>query len=135
MKNQLSLLLLAVSLLISCTQERPRGTITTAPFGEVAGQEVNLYTITFPNKLMARVTNYGGIVTSLQVPDRSGRIEDIVLGYDQLDGYLKETPYFGALIGRFGNRIANGRFRPGRRYFFTGNQRWAQPLARWRPGL
>lgn len=110
MKNQLSLLLLAVSLLISCTHERPRGTITTAPFGEVAGQEVNLYTVTFPDRLTAKVTNYGGIVTALEVPDRDGNLEDIVLGYEDLGGYLDETPYFGALIGRFGNRIANGRF-------------------------
>src|SRR5262249_42969802 len=56
------------------------------------------------------ISNYGGIVVSLKVPDRHGKMGDVVLGYDHLDGYLKETPYFGALIGRYGNRIARGKF-------------------------
>ena len=56
------------------------------------------------------IINYGGIITKLQAPDRNGTIEDIVLGYDSLSAYLKETPYFGAIVGRYGNRIANGKF-------------------------
>lgn len=56
------------------------------------------------------MTNYGGIITSLLIPDKEGRLEDVVLGYDQLQSYLDESPYFGALIGRYGNRIAKGKF-------------------------
>ncbi len=104
------LLVMGISLLVGCTSNQPVGNLSIEPFGEVDGQEVNLYIITFPDQLTAQVTNYGGIITSLQVPDQSGTLEDIVLGYDQLDGYLEETPYFGALIGRYGNRIARGTF-------------------------
>jgi len=110
MKNRPLFLLLALSLLTYCDQNQFAGSLSVDSFGEVQNKEVNLFTISFPNQLIAQVTNYGGIVTSLQVPDQSGNMEDIVLGYDRIDGYLEETPYFGALIGRFGNRIANGRF-------------------------
>jgi len=58
----------------------------------------------------ARISSYGGLVISLTAPDRNGKYADVTLGYDSLDGYLKETPYFGALIGRYGNRIAKGHF-------------------------
>src|SRR5438094_3454326 len=57
-----------------------------------------------------RVTNYGGIIVLLRVPDKKGMPGDVVLGYDNLDGYLKNSPYFGAIVGRYGNRIANGKF-------------------------
>jgi aldose 1-epimerase len=71
---------------------------------------VESYTLTNANGLEMRVTNYGGTITSLKVPDRSGHVDDIVLGFDTIDGYLKDPPYFGALIGRYGNRIAKGQF-------------------------
>jgi aldose 1-epimerase len=58
----------------------------------------------------ARIATYGGIVTYLTAPDRAGHYADVVLGYDTLAGYLKDSPYFGALIGRYGNRISHGRF-------------------------
>ena len=75
------------------------------------GQAVTLYTLTNANGVEAKITNYGGIVVSLKVPDRRGRFEDVVLGYDNLHKYVQHNdPFFGALIGRFGNRIANGRF-------------------------
>jgi len=74
------------------------------------GLIVDIYTLTNKNGLEAKITNFGGIITSLKVPDRQGKIEDVVLGFDNLDGYLKGHPYFGALIGRYGNRIAKGRF-------------------------
>ena len=81
------------------------------PFGTAPdGQPVDVYTLTNPRGVEARVTNYGGIILGLRVPDRNGRFEDVVLGYDTLAGYLKESPYFGALVGRYGNRIARGRF-------------------------
>jgi aldose 1-epimerase len=74
------------------------------------GKEVDLYTLTNDNGLIAQITNYGGIVTSLQVPDRDGNLGDIVSGYDSLEEYIKNNPYFGALIGRCGNRISKGKF-------------------------
>jgi len=74
------------------------------------GKNVDLYTLTNSTGLNAKIMTYGGIVTSLQVPDRNGNFADIVLGCDSLDEYIKRSPYFGALIGRFGNRIAKGKF-------------------------
>ncbi|HEX9250196.1 MAG TPA: aldose epimerase family protein [Gemmatimonadaceae bacterium] len=82
-----------------------------APFGRTAnGQPVELFTLTNAHGIEVRLTNYGGIITSLRTPDRSGRFDDIVLGYDSLSGYLRNSPYFGAIVGRYGNRIAKGRF-------------------------
>lgn len=80
------------------------------PFGMVDGQSVDLYTLTNRNQVEAAITNYGGIVVLLKTPDRQGKLADIVLGFDSLDGYLKGHPYFGAIIGRYGNRIAKGKF-------------------------
>jgi aldose 1-epimerase len=74
------------------------------------GGEVDLYTLTNKNGMSAEITTYGGRVVTLKVPDRSGAFNDVVLGFDSLDGYLKDNPYFGAIIGRYGNRIANARF-------------------------
>lgn len=74
------------------------------------GKNVDLYTLTNANGLKAEIITFGGIVTSLQVPDKDGKLADIVLGCDNLDDYAKKSPYFGALIGRFGNRIAKGKF-------------------------
>lgn len=87
------------------------GSISKQPFGTLPdGSPVDLYTLTNANGLVAKITNYGGIMTELHVPDRNGKFEDILLGYDNLDGYLEQSPYLGALIGRYGNRIAEGRF-------------------------
>ena len=58
----------------------------------------------------ARILTYGGIVQSLETPDRAGKLDDVVLGFDDLQGYVKSSPYFGAIVGRYGNRIAGGRF-------------------------
>jgi aldose 1-epimerase len=75
------------------------------------GEKVDIYTLTNNKGCIVKITNYGGIVVSLSVPDRTGKLCDIVLGYDSLDGYIKNnSPYFGALIGRYGNRIAKGKF-------------------------
>ncbi|MBN2717524.1 MAG: galactose mutarotase [Deltaproteobacteria bacterium] len=85
--------------------------ITSAPFGTVDGKEVSLYTMTNANGLILKVTNYGTIVTEFHVPDRDGKLADIVGGYDNVEGYVEKTPYFGATIGRLANRITdNGRF-------------------------
>jgi aldose 1-epimerase len=74
------------------------------------GTAVEIFTLTNRNGLKARLMTYGAILVSLEVPDRTGRLGDIVLGYDALDGYVKNNPYFGAIVGRYGNRIAKGRF-------------------------
>ena len=74
-------------------------------------KSVALYTLRNSNGLVSQITNYGGRVVNLWVPDKNGSFEDIVLGYETLDGYLNSNEiYFGALIGRYGNRIANGKF-------------------------
>lgn len=74
------------------------------------GQEIFLYSLTNANGLKADIINYGGIITSLLVPDRAGNMSDIVLGYDKLEDYLENPPFFGAIIGRFANRLEDGRF-------------------------
>lgn len=81
------------------------------PFGTApSGEQIQMYTLTNSNGMEARIINYGGIVVSLKTPDRSGNLADVVLGFDSLAPYLGTHPYFGALIGRYGNRIANARF-------------------------
>ncbi|MCC9166616.1 aldose epimerase family protein [Pontibacter harenae] len=93
------------------SEEQNESTITQAPFGKTPdGREATLYTLTNKNGVTVKITNYGGIVASILAPDKAGNIEDIVLGYDQVYGYIPNDPYFGALIGRFGNRIAKGKF-------------------------
>jgi aldose 1-epimerase len=74
------------------------------------GDSVELYTLSNAKGVEARIATYGGIVASLKVPDRAGSIGDVVAGFDNLEGYLKPPPYFGAIIGRYGNRIGGARF-------------------------
>lgn len=118
--------LLAVCLLQSCSDNsavvnateqtevnsQPKSmSITKEPFGEISdGKTADLYSLTNSAGAVAKITNYGGIITSLTMPDKDGVYEDVVLGYDSLSDYLKDSPYFGALIGRYGNRIAKGKF-------------------------
>jgi aldose 1-epimerase len=88
-----------------------RGQITVKPFGQTKeGAPVGLYTLRNAKGAEVGICNYGGLVIFLKMPDRHGQFGDVVLGYDNLDGYLKDTPYFGALVGRYGNRIAKGKF-------------------------
>lgn len=74
------------------------------------GQSVYLYTLTNRNGMQVAITNYGGSVVSIKTADRQGKTDDVVLGYDSVDGYVSDKVYFGALIGRYGNRIAQGKF-------------------------
>ncbi|MGH7993249.1 MAG: aldose epimerase family protein, partial [Limisphaerales bacterium] len=74
------------------------------------GRAVDIYTLRNRNGMEARITNYGGIIVSLTAPDRDGKFTDVVLGYDRLGDYLKDASYFGALIGRYANRIAGAKF-------------------------
>ena len=73
-------------------------------------KKVNLYSFKTENGMQVDIINYGGIITSLKVPDKKGEIKDIVLGYNKLEDYITESPYFGSIIGRYGNRIAKGKF-------------------------
>ena len=106
--------LFAVVALCSFLEAKAQGRkigVKKESFGKADGRDVFLYTLTNARGAEARITNYGGIVISLKMPDRNGKFDDIVLGFDNLDGYLKNGGvYFGALIGRYGNRIAKGRF-------------------------
>jgi aldose 1-epimerase len=81
------------------------------PFGQTpAGESVTLYTLKNAKGMEVRIMNYGGIIQKILTPDRTGKLEDVVLGFETLDEYIKDTPYFGAIVGRFGNRIAAGKF-------------------------
>jgi aldose 1-epimerase len=85
--------------------------IQSAPFGHAPdGTPLSLFTLTNAQGMEVRITNYGGIVTHILVPDRDGRLANVTLGFDTAAEYFGRSPYFGALIGRCGNRIAQGRF-------------------------
>lgn len=79
-------------------------------FGKVDGRDVYLYTLDNRGGLKVSITNYGGIITAMEFPDKNGKTGDVVLGYDSLDQYIANNPYFGAMVGRYANRIARGRF-------------------------
>jgi aldose 1-epimerase len=104
---------LVIAGLVGCSlmPKAATGVVHKAPFGKTAdGTPVEIYTLRNSSGMEATIMTYGGIVTSLKVPDRKGKFGDVVLGYDKLPGYLTNSPYFGALIGRYGNRIAKGQF-------------------------
>ena len=84
--------------------------MTKKLFGEVDGKQVFQYTLTNKGGMTVKILNYGGIVTQIIVPGKDGDMADVALGYDSLHQYLEDTPYFGALVGRYGNRIAHGKF-------------------------
>jgi aldose 1-epimerase len=94
-----------------CSKFGRRKDVESRSFGTTKdGAAVTLYKLTNAKGMVVEITNYGGIVVSLLIPDRQGKMTDVVLGFDSLDGYVGEHPYFGAIVGRYGNRIANGRF-------------------------
>ncbi|HZT38334.1 MAG TPA: aldose epimerase family protein [Bryobacteraceae bacterium] len=108
------ILLIASSLMIlaSCAAKEEKGAagLKKQSWGKASGADVDLYTLTNRNGMSVEITNYGGRVVTLKVPDRNGAFDDVVLGFDSLEGYLGNNPYFGAIVGRYGNRIAKGRF-------------------------
>jgi aldose 1-epimerase len=86
------------------------------------GQPVDLYTLTNAAGMEVAINNYGGVVVSIKTPDRNGKFADVVLGFDNFDGYLNNAPFFGALVGRYGNRIAKARFAlDGHEYHLAAN--------------
>jgi aldose 1-epimerase len=97
--------------------------ISSVSFGTVpGGRPVELYSLRNSRGMEATIATYGGIVVSLTAPDRKGKFADVVLGFDTLEEYIKSSPYFGALVGRYGNRIAHGRFSlEGKKYQLATN--------------
>jgi len=85
--------------------------VTQAPFGTMPdGTAIEIFTLTNASGMEVRLTTYGAIVVSIKVPDRSGKLDDVVVGHDTLDGYLTRSRFFGALVGRYGNRIGGAQF-------------------------
>ena len=102
--------LAAIMLVVSGNVEA-KSKMKVQPFGKNAvGQAVSLYTLTNRAGAEAAILNYGGILVSLKMPDRTGKLADVVLGFENIDGYLQDKSYLGALVGRYGNRIALGKF-------------------------
>ncbi len=91
-------------------EEESLRNLETSIAGEVDGQEVTLFTLTNASGAQVSILEYGGIVTRLEAPDAAGILQDVVLGFDDLDSYIAGSPYFGAITGRYANRIAGGRF-------------------------
>jgi galactose mutarotase-like enzyme len=84
--------------------------VTREAFGSVSGTPVEVFTLTNARGVEIRAMTYGAIITSIRIPDRKGVMADVALGFDNLQGYLGEHPYFGAVVGRYGNRIGGARF-------------------------
>ena len=102
---------------------------------QVDGKEVDLYTLINKNGLIAKVTNFGAILTELDVPDCKGKLGDVVLGWDTLAEYEKNDPHLGSTVGRVGNRIANAQVRARRQDVQAGRQQRPAPPARRHQGL
>ena len=86
------------------------GSVVKADFGRAGDRNVDIYTLTNAHGLEVRIMTYGAAIVSLKTPDRAGHLQNIVLGFDKLDPYVAGVPYFGAVVGRYANRIAHGRF-------------------------
>lgn len=106
--NRIWIVIAIIIIVSSCSTSD--NSIKKEIWGEVEGKQVFLYTISNSNGMTMKLTNYGGIITSVKVPDKNGKFEDVVLGFDNLQQYLGKHPCFGATIGRFANRIRNSRF-------------------------
>ncbi|PYX66430.1 MAG: galactose-1-epimerase, partial [Acidobacteria bacterium] len=97
------MLVLIASMSFDATAEA-KSIMKKQAFGKTGdGRGADLYTLTNKKGMEVAITNFGGIIVSLKVPDRNGKVDDVVLGYDSLDGYLTNKAFFGALIGRYGN--------------------------------
>lgn len=107
--HRLLALLLSIPLFVPVTASAAQ--VSVQPFGQLDdGRPVHLYTLALPNGLKAEITDFGGIIVSLQVADRAGKVADVALGFRRFAEYLNNTPFFGCLVGRVGNRIASGKF-------------------------
>ena len=115
MKRHIAVATLALGILVLLAASQPKSQANSGmlkrAFGKTGdGRQVDLYVLTNKNGIEADITNFGAAVVSLKVPDRHGKTDDVVLGYDDLDGYLHDKSYFGATVGRYANRIAHGKF-------------------------
>jgi aldose 1-epimerase len=132
MKQKLLLLIMTISV-IACNNagtekettetDKSKTSITEKSFGNYENKPVTEYTMTNANGMQVGIINYGGIITKIITPDKTGKLGDVVTGFESLDGFLqKGVPYFGALIGRYGNRIANAKFSlDGKEYTLAAN--------------
>lgn len=111
------------SLLLASIAAHAATRITSAPYGKMPdGKEVKIYTLTNQRGMEARIISLGGIVVSLKAPDRAGKMADIVLGFDSLEGYVANPAYFGTLVGRYANRIGHAKFTlDGKEYKLAAN--------------
>jgi len=125
-----SMILTATIVLLSCNSKKNENielvnkiSITERSFGTFEAKPVTEYTLTNANGMQVSIINYGGAITKIITPDREGNMGDVVTGFEKLDGYLQTgNPYFGSLIGRFGNRIANAKFTlDGKEYNLAAN--------------
>src|SRR5262245_20827391 len=118
---RLTSLLLAIVAVAGCTNANApkptaaasaqKASVRKATFGKTAdGQAVDAYTLTNANGVEVTAITFGGIITSIRIPDRNGKFDNVALGFGTLEPYIRNPPYFGAIIGRYGNRIAKGRF-------------------------
>jgi len=110
---------------ISCTlNKKENGMIEKTLYGKLSdGREIYQYTLTNKSGATLKVINYGAIVTSLTIPDRNGKFGDVILGYDSLQAYVDDKCFFGAIVGRYGNRIGKGKFKlDGKEYQVTVNE-------------
>ena len=134
MKKTILFFLVTVLLFtMACKEKKPTSSdaadnkttagITEKPFGKIGDAVITEYTLTNNAGMQAGIINYGGTVTKLITPDKSGSMGDVVTGFETLDGFLqKGNPYFGALIGRYGNRIAKAKFTiSGKEYTLAAN--------------
>jgi aldose 1-epimerase len=116
--------LIYFSILLSCTSNKKENSVIEKTlYGKLPdGREVYQYTLINKSGATMKIINFGAVVTSLTVPDRKGKLEDVVTGYDSLQGYKDGTSYFGAIVGRYGNRIGKGKFTlEGKKYQVTVN--------------
>jgi aldose 1-epimerase len=103
----------------------PKATIAKVPFGQADGKEVTLFTLTNANGLVLKAINYGATITELHVPDRAGKLADVVLGFETLEGYTNgKNPFFGVTVGRVANRIRGAKFKlAGKEYKLAANDK------------
>jgi len=122
--REICVILFAIFIVSSCsTTNKDKGMITKSLFGKLSdGREVFKFTLKNKNGMEVSLINFGATVTSIVVPDKSGKMEDVVLGYDSLDGFVNDNSYLGVIVGRYGNRIGKGKFSiDGKEYQVTVN--------------
>jgi len=114
-----------LSLVASVSVAAAKSSVSHAPFGTLAdGSKVEAYTLTNASGMEVRVLDFGGIITTLKVPDRQGKVADVVLGFDSLDGYVKNEPHLGSFIGRYANRLGKAQFTlDGKTYTLAANDK------------